>query len=322
MNKIIYLAIVLTAAAFSASAQNVGIGTKDAKGALHVDAQKNTESNNIVTDDVIVTVDGDMGVGTITPAKKLDVAGNAIITGTDTIKGNATVDGIVSVDGSLKYGTSFTPPMAKLDIETSAPRTGFRLANGTEPARSPATTSPVLTADANGYAFWTNLSMMTTMTKGKLNDNMRVLNAKNANTAYYNITTTPLTLTEGTWLIIAKCTIGTIGSYTKNDPAKNGTKGFLVYMHLFDEKNNKLSMFGTLPESIGNCIGIPQLSYFYTVPPGQQKKISIQLSSSYTYYTTNAKCVTTSVLQKQFETKGGSPWTPSYFFAIKLDYKN
>ena len=56
---------------------------------------------------VTVTAAGDMGVGTTTPAAKLDVSGAARIGGNATVTGNATVNGDLSVDNNLKFDSGY-----------------------------------------------------------------------------------------------------------------------------------------------------------------------------------------------------------------------
>lgn len=54
----------------------VGINISNPQGIFHIDSQSNTISSNITDDDVIVTADGKVGIGTVTPSEKLDIHGN------------------------------------------------------------------------------------------------------------------------------------------------------------------------------------------------------------------------------------------------------
>ena len=95
MKKILLFlnSIIISTMAFAQDGR-VGIGTSDPKQVFHVDAAKNTSTNDnkTILDDVVVTSTGQMGIGTISPSKKLE-----IITTTDnTINPNA----IKIVDGN------------------------------------------------------------------------------------------------------------------------------------------------------------------------------------------------------------------------------
>lgn len=51
----------------------VGINTNNPQGIFHIDAKGDTSGNTNVTDDVIVTKDGNIGIGTILPQAKVDI---------------------------------------------------------------------------------------------------------------------------------------------------------------------------------------------------------------------------------------------------------
>lgn len=67
----------------------VGINTEDIRGVFHLDAA--ADNNPIInslseSNDVVITSDGNMGVGTITPGTKLDITDNKSITGQEALK--------------------------------------------------------------------------------------------------------------------------------------------------------------------------------------------------------------------------------------------
>lgn len=80
-NVIILCLIAISSLVYS----QVGVGTSNPQGALHIDGAKDNLATGTPTvvqqaNDFIVTSTGDVGVGTIAPAAKLDVDGNVKIT--------------------------------------------------------------------------------------------------------------------------------------------------------------------------------------------------------------------------------------------------
>lgn len=61
---------------FVAGMAQVGINTENPRGVFHLDGNGNTDAFNIVDDDVVVTDDGKIGLGTTTPTASLDVRGD------------------------------------------------------------------------------------------------------------------------------------------------------------------------------------------------------------------------------------------------------
>lgn len=55
----------------------VGINTTTPQGLLHIDPLNNTIGSTNVSDDIIVTTNGDVGIGTINPAAKLHIVGKS-----------------------------------------------------------------------------------------------------------------------------------------------------------------------------------------------------------------------------------------------------
>jgi hypothetical protein len=102
--------------------------------------------------------DGNVGVGTVTPARKLDVngpgvrfsnSGNGIeflqSNGTNWQIANIGTNNSLSVNGNLGVGT--TTPATKLDVAGTVKATGFQLTTG-------AGADKILTSDLNGVATW------------------------------------------------------------------------------------------------------------------------------------------------------------------------
>jgi hypothetical protein len=74
--KLLYIILVL---GFSLSGfSQVGINTQVPQGILHIDPQSDTSGINNVGDDIIVTQDGNIGLGTIAPATKLHIVSNIV----------------------------------------------------------------------------------------------------------------------------------------------------------------------------------------------------------------------------------------------------
>jgi hypothetical protein len=75
-----YIFILFTLISYSALAQ-IGIQTEQPTQFLHIDAAKNNNNNVPTTaaqieDDIVISNDGKLGVGTITPLEKLDINGS------------------------------------------------------------------------------------------------------------------------------------------------------------------------------------------------------------------------------------------------------
>lgn len=76
MNKKLILYTVLLVLPFSIRAQ-VGINTTNPQGILHIDPLNNTVGSTNVSDDIIVTSDGSVGIGIINPTAKLHIMGKS-----------------------------------------------------------------------------------------------------------------------------------------------------------------------------------------------------------------------------------------------------
>ncbi|SUP53747.1 Uncharacterised protein [Weeksella virosa] len=121
--KNIYLLILLFA--ISSLYAQVGINTDNPQQLFHVDGQKNNPTTGSPSadqqkDDVVITVDGRLGIGTIAPTEKLDVNGRARIRVTDSLKHS--IASPLYVDENGLVGKAIT-----YKIAASVPSTSVRV---------------------------------------------------------------------------------------------------------------------------------------------------------------------------------------------------
>ena len=185
--KRIIIAIIATSFCHVAFAQ-VGVNTENPQQLLHI---KGTSS-----DVVVGTSTGNLGVGTINPSQKLDVAGNVNVSDGVKIDQNATpanigVGTITPAAGTLLHlKTDTTENVIRLN-DTSAKETGF-----------------LMTTDASGYAYWDALRPLSSVVGKRSNCITAGLGVKDDNYKEGNVqvTTTAnnLVLPPGKWLIFAR----------------------------------------------------------------------------------------------------------------------
>ena len=315
------------AVTFSMEAQNnVGIGTTNPQSTFHIDANKNTSGSSNTADDVIVNTSGNVGIGKISPTEKLHINGNTLITGNDSVTGNVDVVNNY-ITNNIKYGNTLSAsPKAKLDIEAASANTGLRIANGTQTGK----TIPVLTVDGSNNAIWKELPQITSIAKGIVAVDRRILNT-NA-TTYYPITSQNLTIPAGggLWLIYAKVIIGNY-----RGTSSVGTLGTVqrdVFMYL-RESSTILTSTMVYPETTGSCIGILQLTHIYDAGPSTATAKTLDLAVRSDHFeTANVPSNPNTTAQwnithRAFRiygnaTDGSNYWTDPLFFAIRIDHKN
>lgn len=121
--KNIYLLILLFA--ISSLYAQVGINTDNPQQLFHVDGQKNNPTTGSPSadqqkDDVVITVDGRLGIGTIAPTEKLDVNGRARIRVTDSLKNSMASPLYVDENGLVGKAITYK-------IAASVPSTSVRV---------------------------------------------------------------------------------------------------------------------------------------------------------------------------------------------------
>ena len=254
MKRLIIFTIILISGTFHSYCQ-VGINTESPTQPLHING-----GSTGTTDDVVVTSAGTVGVGTDSPdaALKLDVRGNASVSGNVRVGENKTVGGNLSV--------------SKIGIGTENPATPVHIAAGSEPALRLADGTQgdgyLLTSDTGGNAFWGALRPMSSRIEGRI-DSVRVNNESDP-----LITSQSLTLAPGKWLIFAR--VVTAGS---------NMSGLYMYLYL-REGTTMVNKVGAYCETNSPYKTVNQLMYLaevpYTQPGGRQYSLHLSTSSTAT----------------------------------------
>lgn len=155
ITKYIAVCFLLPLSISMLQAQSVAIN-KSTTSALYIDPLQNTNGATGTADDVVILSNGNVGIGTATPAVKLDIRGTLRI-----------------VDGAQGEGS-------------------------------------FLVSDANGVGAWYDSNFI-----GRRVVWGSVVTSKALSTAYQDITSVPLNLTGGLWMIVAKAdVVGTLSNAT------------------------------------------------------------------------------------------------------------
>ncbi len=238
----------------SLSAQ-VGINTNNPLGTFHIDPQGDTNDPLNISDDVIVTSNGNVGIGTLTPGKKLEIQGNEIITGTDLIQGNIKSN-VISAQQALRVNApDLTDVAPTLEIFADSPGEGLKLEDGTQNINDQPSMRmiPVMQEKAGdpGVMQWVNLPLVTKTVTGT------ITNGTSIGTSDSNIGTT-LTLTEpGRWIIFVSFAAVNRTTTPSNNNRSN------VFVSLYDVtgggSGTEVTRAASSSESDGWRVSIPQL---------------------------------------------------------------
>lgn len=328
MKKIIYttsLFLISVIALSQVSFNNNGIS----KGIFYVNPTGSVNEKG----GLIITENGYMGIGTNNPTEKLEVVGNMSIADTDSIKGNLKTNNNILVSETSKLrilgkstfeqknvnsnnkSSNISPKSGddlqyNLEIISNTPKGALKFNNGSQKKPSTTTESmiPVLTIDpAKNSLTWVNIPSVTTVKTCNLLNEQSIGNSEKIENAADITESQGLFLEEGLWLILASI------------PTDNGanasrkTNGLYVYMILTEDSNplTEIARVGAASEnSAGYGVATPQLTYPLIVPPtGGTYRIKICTSIG-------ANNGTSAVYRTN------TAYGNSYFYAIKLDYKN
>lgn len=294
MKRFVTLFGVLTLFSFHIFSQ-VGINTKNPEQIFHIDplANNNLSVANKTSDDVVITSQGKLGIGTTVPNKELEVRGNTLFAGDMIVNDTAIVSGTASAQ---KLGINTSAPNATLHLANTENKTKLRISDGSE------SSSNLLTSDENGYVHWQALSPMTSVSAGTLASG-QYIPSTNTRTS---ITSDSLSLTPGRWLIIAKS--GVSGT---------SLRGFYLYMLLVAEAGFNGSTTNA-PVVVGGTGSSTELAGAYAAAPNLVCVIDI-----------HPKATTATSNETKFwislSTSGGSGTTTNtnfgqmQFFALRID---
>lgn len=310
MKKIVLFALGIVLSFGNIYAQ-VGVNTETPLQLLHIDSQGNTTSTvTTQTDDVVVTSEGRVGIGTVYPDNNvmLDVNGNMNVSGTNTTEGNVTVSGNL-LPGTI--GVQTANSSAKLQIAASSADGIFRLADTSQ------SDGYLLTCDTTtGKAYWEALRPMSSIVNGRVNAAVPI-----DSETYPGKEVTVgnrLSLAPGKWLVFGKATTaGSLG-------------GFYMYLYLAEVNGTTYTQITRAGEMAGTDVSAeanqkiyasPQFVYLLDVPnnslspdsPSYYKTYALTMTTSYFRSSTYPSRVTRSTTNEFGE---------GYFYAIRVDRAN
>ena len=269
----------------------VGIGTENPQGYLHIDAKQNTNGTSNISDDFIIdSTTGNVGLG-IKPSTtdKLLINGSSNITGdankneTEIIEQNAVTE---------KLGINdVVNPTHRIHIKTNKEKL-FRLSDGSEK------TGSLLTTDTNGNVYWEPMKPLASIIEGSLASG-RVVPSGDDGISSTNITDKNLILTPGKWMVFARAV--TVGNL----------EGFSMYIELREDdgsvQGKKITRRGAYAEKNTPYTSVIPLTFIIDVKADTPTKIyKIHLASSRSGTTTNSNAFAGKM----------------YFYALRIDRDN
>lgn len=292
----IKLVLILSICIVGVSYAQVGINTEDPQGMLHV--------KGTVTDVVVEEGTGNVGIGTLDPQEKLHVVGDVNISGNSASSG-ADIDENTYIEGKAVLGGTISPSSAKLEIITNDVASGVLIDGDASLANK------VFVSDAQGIAGLRDFRSEFVFKEGTVSHNKLVSNGDDTSLTFVDISD-DLVLTEGKWLILAKCVI----FQPSNSGQATGLYERAGKMRL-TENGSIINEVSTVAQRRGYRIASPEIVQYVHIPTGTRNYrlsafISTANNDTNTGTTTAARAGRGCVVSN--DTKLGN----QYFVAVRL----
>jgi len=207
------------------------------------------------------------------------------------------------VDGKVGIGTE--TPQAKLHIENAdASLPGIRITNSQEES------GYLLASDYYGNALWQPLKPLSSVKKGALYNDYYYGSDAVGTLERVDITSSPLQLTKGKWLIVAKYSANI--DYQKNSNPGTNPQQYLSYLQLTKSSTRggtqtDVTIVGSLPSQT-RYTGPDGRNTYYVTP---QLFYFTEVEGNDEYYYVNARA------SRRFRLS--EAYGASYFFALRID---
>ncbi len=306
--KKIYLYILFTVIILPVvNSQKIGINNNNPEQLLHIDAKGDNETGDAgkKTNDIVVTNNGTLGVGTSDPLNYLRMQVEGDVQVSDSLmfgkNGTAVVNGLIKAKRIGVNLDGLTPPQALLHIvQTGQDKPLFRLADTSEKD------GYMLTSDASGNAYWEALRPMSSVAYGTFLPPTAIDNDFGSYVRT-NITKDSLELPPGTWLIMANTSTTGLG-----------TSNFVMYMELYSEHNGEIGSGTELLvtaaskyENLSSYKANMNLMYVAEVPIPKESGVALEPG--------NPKYITRFIIKLKSSYKYAASTGDGAFYAIRLD---